>query len=158
MGYPLRADNESLMASDTERGPADRDVESDQKFQEVFGISREELKAYGTDPDAYMAEHIHEALKDPKNQAVLLSKSTIIRRQYVKEAKTVYFWLFVTLGVLLLSAVPHSHAMKHFVIFVAFLPLAAAVWGGFRQIQTARHYREACRAEGIKSSLYRRRN
>ena len=130
---------------------------TDQKFQEVFGISKEELRANGSDPDAYMAEHIREALKNPKNQEILLQQSTIVRMRYFKEAKRFYFWLFVTLGVLLLSAIPHSHPTQRAVIYLAFVPLAAAAWGGFRQIQTARLYREACRAEGIEARLYGRR-
>jgi hypothetical protein len=59
---------------------------TDQMFQRVFGISKEELRAKVTDPDAYMAEHIHKALKDPKNQGILLPQSTIIRLRYFKEA------------------------------------------------------------------------
>ena len=134
-----------------------RDADMDRKFQAVFGITKDELRANGTDPDTYMAEHIHEALKDPNNQGILLPQSTIIRLRYFKEANTAYFWLFVTLGVLLASAIPHSHSVRQAVIYLAFVPLAAAAWGGFRQIRTARLYREACRAEGIEARLYRRR-
>ena len=86
-----------------------RDAEKDRKFQEVFGISKEQLRANGTDPDTYLAEHVHEILKDPKNQEILLAQSTIIRLRYFKQAKRAYFWMFVALGVLFLSAIPHSH-------------------------------------------------
>jgi hypothetical protein len=133
-----------------------RDLEKDRKFQEVLGISKHRLRVNGTDPDAYMAEHIHEALRDPKKREILLSQSTIIRQRYFKEAKRVYTWMFTTVGVLLLSAIPHAHSTKRVVIYLAFVPFAAVVWAGIRQIQTARLYRQIMQGRGHRDLAVRK--
>lgn len=129
----------------------------DERFNELFGISKEDLRSKGVDPDVYMRKNLRSALNDPKRQAIVLSESTRMRLRFFEYAKRSYVCIFGALIFLLLTSL-HGLGGGRTALFA--LSCASVVMLGFcagMQISFAKRYRSACKKEGITSRLYRRR-
>jgi hypothetical protein len=126
----------------------------DQRFRNLFGVSRNDLIAQGVDPDGYLRENLRRALRNREGQDSVLSERTRYRLRFFVYAKWSYVCAFVALIVLLLSGL-HSFANARTGLIVLSCAVAAAMFVFIAvQIFCASRYRAACRREGIQPNLY----
>lgn len=146
-----------------DEGPTDDGFENangqtvDERFQELFGVSKEELIRRGVNPDVYMRENLKSALRDPERRTALLSESTNLRLRFFGYAKRAYSCAFAALGLLALTAVPALASWRTPLIVLSCFAAVGLVVFATRQISCAKSYRVACREEGIQPHLYGKR-
>jgi hypothetical protein len=125
---------------------------ADKRFREIFGVSKDELRAAGVDPGVYARENVKSVLATSHGQA-MLPISSQRRHKYFVYAERVYVCLFAALFFLLLTGM-HALAFGRTALFaLSWASLAAALVFAGLQISTARRYRRACKEEGIRPHL-----
>jgi hypothetical protein len=134
-----------------------RDSVYDRRFQDLFGVSKDELIAQGVDPDVYMRENLRSALNSPKGQAEVLSESTRFKLRFFVYGKWFYFCIFAALSLLLVSGIHALASGRVVLISLSCVAAAAMIVSASMQILYAKRYRRACRAEGRHPHLYGKR-
>lgn len=78
-------------------------------FQQVFGVSKDELARQNIDPDEYALQNIRRALKDPEKVNPFLSPSDQLWRVRISWGRRGFAALFVSIEFLALSHVRPVH-------------------------------------------------
>ena len=123
--------------------------EQDRLFRELFGVSKEELRAKGIDPGTYAGQNVIKAIDkaDYKKLDGVISKSSQIDLESTRWGQRGYILLFVAGGLGILSTVHPLHVIA---LLLAFVACGAAAWVAVRFIRLRREYYAACKREGIQ--------
>jgi hypothetical protein len=127
--------------SEIPRGsPEDASAETRKEilFAKTFGITKDALRQQGIDPDDYAAKHIEEALRDPENRDRLVPRASQARADYFALGWRVYLWYFVTIGILLVSTIPHLGKVAEALRILAVVPLLIGLNQFAKQIKVGR--------------------
>lgn len=144
------------MTTDDQREPSNEDENfaHDQRFMELFGVSKADLSARGVDPDVYLRENLRRALKNPHAQAAILSESIRYRIRFFVYAKWFYVSAFAALLLLLLSGI-HAFIDVRTALIVLCCAVAATAFVCLTlQVSYAGRYRAACKREGVVPRIY----
>ena len=110
------------------------DEEKDAHFLTLFGKTRDQVRAEGSDPDDYAIQHIREAMNNDKVAAQILAPSAYARRLELRWLWRGWVAIFVGFGFLLLSVVKHLHALAlafacvDFLVVIAFCSIGWRYW------------------------------
>lgn len=91
------------MEANSGRHPIPFAMEEDyrnQEFRKVFGVSADELRQQGIDPDQYARDNIHAAYKKPQSSARWLTDEQQYARLWGRWGGRAYVAVFVALGLL----------------------------------------------------------
>ena len=129
------------------RDPADM-------FQQVFGVSEDDLIRQNIDPAEYARQNIRRALNDPDTASRVLSPSDQLWRVQMRWGRRGFAALFVSIGFLALS---HVHPVHWLSIIAAALVVIGALVMNVLVIKYRHQYVEACRKEGVEPEWVERR-
>jgi hypothetical protein len=82
------------------------------RFAQAFGVTEEELRARGIDPNQYASDHFDEAIADHKKRKSWMTPSRDLILTYYQFANWAYIGIFAGFALLLLSDVPLLHSCK----------------------------------------------
>jgi hypothetical protein len=88
-------------------GPSDK--YDDDYLKAIFGLTSHEIRATGVSVEDYIVRNATKALRNPKARKVSLSKASPSRRaeeRWQRLALKSYLVIFVSFGLLLISAIP----------------------------------------------------
>jgi hypothetical protein len=129
-------------------GETSREDRQHQLFMELFGVSEEELRTQGVDPDEYLHQHLREALSDPERARLVLPESVVLQQESFKYGGRFYLLMFAALSALL-ATYPIRHSGVRFAfVGLAGLLVTLALWEMLRQLRTHLKANQAARTEG----------
>ena len=122
--------------------------EQERRFRELLGVSRDELRSRGIDPDEYLRQNVKKALekRDWKWQGVI-SENTSLTIKSGRWGMLGYLLLFIGLGLLALSKISSLHVVA---LALAAVDLAVAVGVEVKFIGSRREYYAACKRDGVE--------
>jgi len=123
-------------------------------FQEVFGVSKDELVRQNIDPDEYARQNIRRTLKDPEKASRVLPPSAQLWRVQMRWGGRGFAALFVSIGFLALSRVHPVHLLG---IIAAVLVFIGALIMYVLMMKYRHQYVDACRQEGVEPEWRERR-
>ena len=131
------------------------DIESvakEQRFQELFGVSEDDLVRQGIDPGQYVLKNLSKVLEGDESKAELFGvpKSSVLLSKSMKWGWRFYEALFAGFVPLLIIAAKPTVPVKVICGSLAVIALVIAVWMMSRQFGLYRKYKEACEGEGIE--------
>jgi hypothetical protein len=130
-------------------------------FEDLYGVSREELRNNGVDPDEYARKHFDDVLNDPaKSAALQISDTTRLSHEWRKWFLWGYRTLFTSAGFLLLACFKTPFRVPAFII--CFAGLAACLYMLVKICTYRVRWAKAVRREGksiwqANRELYRRK-
>ena len=130
-------------------------------FEQVFGVSEEQLRASGIDRQEYVRETLDEWREDPALRAEHLPGypgSAILRREWVRGLTR--GWVLIFLGfvpLLIFALTQHDHVVHLIAGGVAIAALIVVIVVIGRTVPARRRYIRACRQEGIDPNDWQRR-
>jgi len=124
------------------------------KLKALFGVSEEELVRRGINPDEYARRNIRRVLKDKHKQEQVLSRSMQLKLRWTQYGWWGFMCLFATAGCLFVTKVPSLWWPAFGGACACF---AVALYFGMLFYRYRFLWKRACRDEGIKATLRRRR-
>lgn len=141
----------------TGSNPADEEKARQARlFKELFGVSEAELRGRDVDPGDYARQNIGKALKDKSKASMVLSRSAISRRCYLKWGLRVFIGCFVGYALLITSTIRPLSSIHDAIVGACIAVFMATV---LMLAVSARYYvvyLRSCRQEGIKAVGRRR--
>ena len=129
-------------------------------FEQVFGISEEQLRASGVDRQEYVRQTLDEWREDPALRAEHLPgypESAILRSEWVRGLTRGWVSIFVGFVALLIFALTqHDHVVHLIAGGVAIVAMVAVIVVIGRTTPARRRYVRACRQEGIDRNDWQR--
>ena len=129
-------------------------------FEQVFGVSEEQLRASGIDRQEYVRETLDEWREDPALRAEHLpgTESAILRSEWVRGLTR--GWVSIFLGfvpLLVFALTQHDHVVHLIAGGVAIAAVVVVIVVIGRTVPARRRYVRACRQEGIDPNDWQRR-
>ena len=122
----------------------------DQRFAYQFGVTVEELRQKGIDPDIYFQEHVNEVMKDPAIRALVLDDEQLLGDKYHRILGWIWACNFAVLGFLFTTFIPYPYS-RPIGISLAFVCVVFAAGAGVAALRAKHQWKQACRAKGIKA-------
>jgi len=126
----------------------------DNRFRDLFGVTKDDLIAKGINPDVYIRENLRRALRSSPSSVRFLSDHTRLRLRFFVYAKWFNVFAFFTLIFLLLTGLHVLSGVKTALFVFCYATALAMIICGIMQISCAKRYRHACKREGIKPHIY----
>jgi hypothetical protein len=104
-----------------------RTASEDEKFEQVFGVSKVELRAQGVDVQLYVKQNIKKALKRRHNMMILLPEQQMYHLLFSRWGYRAFLVMIGGIGFLALSKVSELHVLGIAGAVVFFMAACIAV-------------------------------